>query len=52
MAITFKVFLDERRKKKDQKYPLKIRLTIDRKHREFHFDIRLEKFIGMLNSKE
>lgn len=43
MAITFKVFLDERRKKKDQKYPLKIRLTIDRKHREFHFDIRLEK---------
>lgn len=43
MAITFKVFLDDRREKKDQKYPLKIRVTIDRKHREFHLDIRLEK---------
>lgn len=43
MAITFKVFLDGRRITQSNLYPLKIRVTIDRQHREFNLDIRVEK---------
>lgn len=43
MAVTFKAFLDERRKKMDGTYPLKIRVTIDGKHKEIGLNVDLQK---------
>ncbi|MFT3904006.1 MAG: site-specific integrase [Niabella sp.] len=43
MATTYKLFLDQRYKKKDNTYPLKIRITINRKTKEIPVDIFIEK---------
>jgi integrase/recombinase XerD len=43
MVVTSKVFLDERRQKADNTYPLKIRITVDRKHKEVSLSIYLLK---------
>ena len=43
MVVTCKVFLDERRQKTDKTYPLKIRITVDRKHKEVSLNIFLLK---------
>jgi hypothetical protein len=43
MATTYKVFLDFRHKKKDDTYPLKIRITINRKTKELPLDIFIEE---------
>lgn len=41
MIVTFKAFLDERHQKADSTYPLKIRITIDRKNKEIPLKIYL-----------
>lgn len=43
MATTYRVFLDFRYKKKDDTYPLKIRVTINRKTKELPLDIFIEE---------
>jgi integrase/recombinase XerD len=41
MIVTSKVFLDTRRQKADKTFPLKIRITVDRKHKEAALGIYL-----------
>jgi integrase/recombinase XerD len=43
MVTTFKAFLNERRQKSDGTYPLIIRITADRKHKEIPLNIYLKK---------
>ncbi|MBS1585483.1 MAG: site-specific integrase [Bacteroidetes bacterium] len=43
MVVTTKVFLDERHQKTDKTYPLKIRITVNRKHKEQSLGIFLLK---------
>jgi hypothetical protein len=39
MTVTFKAFSDERPQKADSTYPLKIRITGNRKQKEIPFEI-------------
>ena len=41
MAITYKLFLDQRRTKESGIYPLKVRITYNRKHKEVPLNITL-----------
>jgi len=43
MVVTFKALLDERRQKDDGTYPLKVRVTVDRKHKEIPLSIYLRQ---------
>ena len=43
MGATFRTFLDERYKKTDATYPLKIRVTVDRRCKEIPLNIYLQK---------
>ena len=41
MAITYKLFLDQRRVRQTDLYPLKVRVTLNRKHKEVPLNITL-----------
>jgi len=41
MAITYKLFLDQRRQRETGIYPLKVRITYNRKHKEVPLNINL-----------
>ena len=43
MAITYKLFLDERTQKSNKKYALKLRITYNRKHKVIPMNIELHK---------
>ena len=43
MAITYKLFLDERTQKSNKKFALKLRVTYDRKHRVIPLNVELLK---------
>ena len=43
MVVTFKALLDERRQKDDGTYPLKVRVTVDRKHKEIPLTVYLRQ---------
>ena len=43
MAITYKLFLDERTQKSNNKYALKLRITYNRKHKVIPMNIELHK---------
>lgn len=42
MGISYRLYLDERTPKADHKYPLKLRVTLDRKHKYIPLGILLE----------
>src|ERR1035437_2631195 len=41
MAITYKIFLDQRRVKENNHYPLKMRITMDRRSKEVPLNVLL-----------
>jgi len=41
MAVTYKLFLDQRRKRNTNEYPLKVRVTLNRKHKEIPLNVVL-----------
>lgn len=43
MSLTLKVFLDTRRKNSKKIYPLKVRVTLDRKHKEINLGIKIDE---------